>query len=108
MTNGKMYQSEESISLNKNYADVTFHYDGNFSLQTIIHPGFNNVNTLRDDIALVKLTTALSLPMTGNLIAPICMPHISAIRYTGQEAVTSGWGVTSVRIDCCQTHFCSC
>ena len=62
-------------------------------MQINVHPDYNEY-TAENDIALLRLSEALSLPMPGNLIAPICMPHRS--RYTNKDVVAVGWGNTEV------------
>ena len=57
--------------------------------QIIIHPLFTNY-VGSDDIALLKLDRVLSLPIGGNLIAPICLPHRDI--YQNSEVLLAGWG----------------
>ncbi|XP_068234049.1 serine proteinase stubble-like [Palaemon carinicauda] len=60
--------------------------------RVIIHPQYSSI-TYNNDIALLHLAVKVSFT-NFNGIKPICLPPSTA-DFAGQNAVTTGWGVTS-------------
>ena len=52
--------------------------------------------TALNDIALIKLSTYLRLPIGNNIIAPICLPSLRTL--DNEEAQLSGWGLLRVSV----------
>lgn len=63
--------------------------------EIIIHPKYNTRAPHSDDIALIRLSSAIDL--SGRWVHPVCLPPqgLSARRVVGdREAVVAGWGTT--------------
>ncbi|XP_068231114.1 trypsin-like [Palaemon carinicauda] len=55
----------------------------------IMHPNYNKT-TYNNDVALIKLTSAITFP-SDNKIAPACLPNADN-DYSNVEATVTGWG----------------
>ncbi|KAK7080982.1 hypothetical protein SK128_023118 [Halocaridina rubra] len=62
---------------------------GMIDREIIRHPSYNGF-TMNNDIALLKLDSAIEFP-ADNKVAPICLPSAGEL-YTNVEAVVTGWG----------------
>ncbi|CAM2100774.1 unnamed protein product [Caretta caretta] len=58
--------------------------------QVFTHPQYNSYTT-NNDIALIKLATAVKL---GSTVAPVCLAATGEQYQSGQRCVTTGWGKT--------------
>ncbi|XP_064099771.1 transmembrane protease serine 9-like [Macrobrachium nipponense] len=62
------------------------------ALFMIVHPQYNS-NTLDNDMALIKLESAVTFP-ADNKIAPVCLPD-PGNAYANVNATVTGWGTTA-------------
>ncbi|XP_042890474.1 enteropeptidase-like [Penaeus japonicus] len=59
--------------------------------EIIMHPQYDG-NTIDNDIALIRVSSAVDLTLPG--IMPVCLPS-STDNYAGQNGIVTGWGTLS-------------
>ena len=63
-----------------------------YAVSAVINHGSYNANNLRNDIAIMKLSTTVE---TNAHVSPICITNVVSSDYVGQDCVVTGWGTTS-------------
>ena len=63
-----------------------------YAVSAVINHGSYNANNLRNDIAIMNLSTTVE---TNAHVSPICITNVVSSDYVGQDCVVTGWGTTS-------------
>merc|ERR1712106_380561 len=73
-------------------ADIENHQAKTIQVERVIKRSDYDTNSVNNDIALLRLAQEVDLTST---IVPACLPSTNSQKYTGWQAVVSGWGTTS-------------
>merc|ERR1711990_36982 len=73
-------------------ADIENHRAKTIAVERVIKRSDYDTNSVNNDIALLRLAEDVDLTST---IVPACLPSRNSQKYTGWQALVSGWGTTS-------------
>merc|ERR1711990_511539 len=72
--------------------DIENHRAKTIAVERVIKRSDYDTNSVNNDIALLRLAEDVDLTST---IVPACLPSTNSQKYTGWQALVSGWGTTS-------------